>query len=259
MHKPEPIKIMATIRIGYRSALLILLIILGSLLTLIAQRGTMPRRGLPSRITCWWHQRVLQVLGIKVNVYGTAADSATLFVANHLSWLDIHLIGSHLPARFLSKAEVKNWPVFGWLASRAGTLYIPRGRKSASANANRIMQQTLRDDQHVVLFPEGTTSDGNIKRFHGRLMQSAIDAQCLIQPVAIRYPDSQGNPVDTAVLYTGNTTFMESVKNVMAAKNLTAELHFLEPIVPQNRNPEELASYTEEQIKNLFQNYSNHG
>lgn len=251
MHKPKFTKIAEKIRISYRSALLILLIILGSLLTLIVQRGTMPRRGLSSHITCWWHQRVLQIFGIKINVYGTAADSATLFVANHFSWLDIHLIGSHLPARFLSKAEVKDWPVFGWLANRAGTLYIPRGRKSASANANRIMQQTLRDDQHVVLFPEGTTSDGNIKRFHGRLMQSAIDAQCLIQPVAIRYPDSKGNPVDAAVLYTGNTRFMESIKNVMAAQNLTAELHFLEPIDSQNMKPEELASHTEEQIKQL--------
>ncbi len=245
------IKLMPLIRISYRSALLILLIISGSFLTLIVQRGTMPRRGLASHITCWWHQCVLQILGIKVNVCGTAADSATLFVANHLSWLDIHLIGSHIPVRFLSKAEVKDWPLFGWLASRAGTLYIPRGSKSASANANRIMQQTLRDDQHVVLFPEGTTSDGNIKCFHGRLMQSAIDAQCLIQPVAIRYPDSKGNPVDAAVLYTGNTRFMESVKNVMAAKNLTAELHFLEPINPQNMNLMELASYTEERIKKL--------
>lgn len=251
MHKPEFAKIMATIRISYRSALLMLLIILGSLLTLIVQRGTMPRQGLSSRITCWWHQRILQIFGIKVNVYGTATDSATLIVANHFSWLDIHLIGSRLPVRFLSKAEVKDWPVFGWLANRAGTLYIPRGRKSASANAIRIMQQTLCDDQHVVLFPEGTTSDGNIKRFHGRLMQSAIDAQCLIQPVAIRYPDSKGNPVDAAVLYTGNTSFMESVKNVMAAKNITAELHFLEPINPQNMSPVELASQTEEQIKQL--------
>jgi 1-acyl-sn-glycerol-3-phosphate acyltransferase len=242
---------MTMIRISYRSALLILLIILGSLLTLIVQRGTMPRRGLASRLTCWWHQRLLQALGIKVHIYGTAADSATLIIANHLSWLDIHLIGSRLPVRFLSKAEVKDWPVFGWLANRAGTLYIPRGTKSASANANRIMQQTLRDDQHVVLFPEGTTSDGNIKRFHGRLMQSAIDAQCLIQPVAIRYPDNKGNPVDAAVLYTGNTRFMESVKNVMAAKNLTAELHFLEPIDPQNMSPVELASYTEERITTL--------
>ncbi|MDT8452805.1 MAG: lysophospholipid acyltransferase family protein [Gammaproteobacteria bacterium] len=245
------IKLIPLIRIGYRAVLLILLIILGSLLTLILPRGTMPRRGLTSHITCWWHRRVLQILGIKVNSYGTAANSATLFVANHLSWLDIHLIGSRLPVRFLSKAEVKDWPVFGWLASRAGTLYIPRGTKSASANAIRIMQQTLRDDQHVALFPEGTTSDGNIKRFHGRLMQSAIDAECLIQPVAIQYPDSKGNPVDTAVLYTGDTTFMESVKNVMAAKNLTAELHFLEPINPQNMNPVELASYTEERIKKI--------
>lgn len=253
------IKLMPLIRISYRSALLVLIIIAGSFLTLVVQRGTMPRRGLSSRITCWWHQRVLHALGITINIHGTAEDSATLFVANHLSWLDIHLIGSHLPVRFLSKAEVRDWPVFGWLANRAGTLYIPRGSKSASEQANQIMQQTLSDDQHVVLFPEATTTDGNIKRFHGRLMQSAIDAQCLIQPVAIRYPDGNGSPVHAAVLYTGRTSFMQSAINVMAARNLSAELYFLEPINTQNLSRDTLASSAEEQIRNLFSDRSNHG
>lgn len=239
-------------RLLYRGTFLISVIIAGCLLTLFFQKGHMPRDSRSAKITRWWHQRVLRALGIKLSIHGTAADSATLFVANHLSWLDIHLIGSHLPVRFLSKAEVKDWPVFGWLASRAGTLYIPRGSKAASEQANHIMQQTLRDDQHVVLFPEATTSDGNIKHFHGRLMQSAIDAQCLIQPVAIRYPDDAGNGVHAAALYTGNTRFMQSVKNVMSAKNLLAELHFLEPINTQNLSRDELARCAEAQVKNLF-------
>ncbi|MCK5263808.1 MAG: 1-acyl-sn-glycerol-3-phosphate acyltransferase, partial [Gammaproteobacteria bacterium] len=138
----------------------------------------MPRQSLSAKVTCWWHKRILGALGIKISIHGTPSDNTALFVANHLSWLDIHLIGSHLPVRFLSKAEIKDWPIFGWLASKAGTLYIPRGSKTASIEANKIMQQTLLDDQHVVLFPEATTSDGNIRRFHSRLIQSAIDAEC---------------------------------------------------------------------------------
>ena len=239
-------------RIIYRSTFLFTVIITGCLLTVFFQKGHMPRQSLSAKMTRWWHKRVLKTLGIKICVHGTPTDSAALFVANHLSWLDIHLIGSHLPVRFLSKAEVKDWPVFGWLASKAGTLYIPRGSKTASAKANNIMQQTLLDDQHVVLFPEATTSDGNIKRFHSRLMQSAIDAQCLVQPVAIRYPDTRGNTVHEAVLYIGNTTFMQSAKNIMATKSLIAELYFLEPINTQNRTRDELARYAEEQVKALF-------
>lgn len=227
-------------------------IIAGGLITVFFQQGCMPRQSLGAKLARWWHKQVLNTLGVKTVIHGTPSNSACLFVANHLSWLDIHLIGSHLPVHFLSKAEVKDWLVFGWLASKAGTLYIQRGSKTASEKANNIMQQTLLDDRHVVLFPESTTSDGRIKRFHGRLMQSAIDAKCLVQPVAIRYPDGNGNTVHESVLYTGKTTFLQSAKNVMATKNIIAELHFLSPIDTQNKTRDELARYTEEQVKSLL-------
>jgi len=238
-------------RIIYRSALLLIVISTGCLLTAFFQRNTMSRRGIASKITCWWHRRILGVLGIKLNVYGEATNNAALFVANHLSWLDIHVVGSQLPARFLSKAEVKQWPIFGWLASKAGTLYIPRGGRNAAAEANQIMQQALSNNQHVVLFPESTTSDGKIKRFHGRLMQSAIDAQCQLQVVAIRYP-SRERHVHDAVLYTGNTTFIQSVKNVITAKNIVAELHFLEPVEASDKTRDELARFAEQRIGAVF-------
>jgi 1-acyl-sn-glycerol-3-phosphate acyltransferase len=238
-------------RIVYRSGLLLIVISTGCLLTVLFQRNTMSRHGVASKITCWWHKRIIKALGIRINIHGKPLDTAALFTANHLSWLDIHIIGSQLPVRFLSKAEVQNWPVFGWLASKAGTLYIPRGGKNAAAEANQIMQQALRDNQHVVLFPESTTSNGEIKRFHGRLMQSAIDAQCMLQPVAIRYPDSD-QPVHNAVLYVDDITFMQSVKSVLAAKSIVAELHFLEPVTAGDKTRDELARHAEQQVKSLF-------
>lgn len=238
-------------RMIYRSGLLLIVISTGCLLTVLFQRNTMSRQGIASRITCWWHRRIIKTFNIKLKVHGQATGDATLFVANHLSWLDIHVIGSQLPVRFLSKAEVQNWPVFGWLASKAGTLYIPRGGKNAAAKANQIMQQALSKKQHVMLFPESTTSNGEIKRFHSRLMQSAIDAQCLLQPVAIHYPDPDRR-VHNAVLYIDDTTFMQSVKNVLAAKNIVAELHFLEPINAGNKSRDELARHAEQQVRNLF-------
>jgi 1-acyl-sn-glycerol-3-phosphate acyltransferase len=235
----------------YRSSLLLIVISTGCLLTVAFQRNTMSRQGFASKITCWWHKRIIKAFNIKLKVHGQASNEATLFVANHLSWLDIHVIGSQLPARFLSKAEVQNWPIFGWLASKAGTLYIPRGGKNAAAEANQIMQQALSSNQHVALFPESTTSNGEIKRFHGRLMQSAIDAQCLLQPVAIRYPDSD-QMVHNAVLYVDDTTFMQSVKNVLATKTIVAELHFLQPVLASDKTRDELARYAEQQVKNAL-------
>ena len=238
-------------RIIYRSTFLFTAIIAGCLFTPFFQKGHMPRQSMSAKLTCWWHKRVLGALGIKISIHGTPSDITTLFVANHLSWIDIHLIGSHLPVRFLSKAEVKDWPVFGWLASKAGTLYIPRGSKTASIEANKIMQQTLLDDQHVVLFPEATTSDGNIKRFHSRLIQSAIDAECLVQPVAIRYPDENGN-MHEAALYIGDMSVTQSIKNIITTKGIVAELHFLEPIDTQGKSRDELARYAEERVKGVF-------
>jgi len=211
----------------------------------------MPRQSISAKLTCWWHKRILGALGIKISIHGIPSDNTALFVANHLSWLDIHLIGSHLPVRFLSKAEIKGWPIFGWLASKAGTLYIPRGSKTASIEANKIMQQTLLDDQHVVLFPEATTSDGNIKRFHSRLIQSAIDAECLVQPVAIRYPDENGN-MHEAALFIGDMSFMQSIKNIISTKGVVAELHFLEPVDTRGKSRDELARYAEERVKGVF-------
>ncbi len=244
---------MRVARMVYRGTLLLLIISAGSLLTLLFQRGTLPRRGLTSRVTCWWHRRVIAALGIQLRVHGTPCDAATLFIANHVSWLDIHVIGATLPVRFLSKDEVRHWPLFGWLASRAGTLYIPRGGRDAAANANRIMQNALQDDQHVALFPESTTSDGNIKRFHSRLLQSAIDASCKVQPVAIRYPDNAGSPVHAHVLYVGDTSLLQSLKNIISSKGLCAELHFLDAIDTRDQSRDALAKHAEHQVRARLQ------
>lgn len=243
---------MHRVRTLYRSTHLLLIILTGCVLTVFLQRGTMSRHGISSRFTCWWHRRVLAALGIRLRVTGQALDTSCLYLANHLSWLDIHVIGSQLPVRFLSKAEVKHWPVFGWLASRAGTLYIPRGGKHAAARANHIMQRALNAGQSVVLFPESTTTDGNIKRFHSRLMQSALDADCSLQALALRYPDITGGPVHAAVLYVGDMHFMQSVKNILHADNIVAELSFLDAAPSQCNNRDQIARWAEAEIKSVL-------
>ena len=205
---------MPIVRIFYRSIFMCLVIVTGIVLTPFFQKGTMPRNGASSNVTCWWHRRLANAIGIPVRVFGTPCDDATLFVANHISWFDISAIGGILPVRFLSKIEVKHMPVIGWLASRAGTLYIPRGGKAAAESANSVMAGALQKGHHVVLFPEGTTGDGTIKRFHSRLIQSAITAGCIVQPVAIRYPYTNENDVHPAALFIGEITMGQSVKNM---------------------------------------------
>jgi len=119
--------IIKTLRIIIRSILLLLTISIGSFLTLLFQHGTMPTKGLASTITCFFHQSLTTILGIKIKTEGLPNKTATLFVSNHVSWLDIMIIGQIVPVHFLSMIEVKSWPVAGWLATRAGTIYIHRG------------------------------------------------------------------------------------------------------------------------------------
>lgn len=245
---------MTALRFIYRSTFVCIILITGCVGTVFLQKGTMPRQGLSSKFTCWWHKRLANAFGVPVRVYGTPSDEATLFIANHISWFDICAIGGVLPVRFLSKIEVKNTPIIGWLASRAGTIYIPRGDKSASEDANNIMAKALLQDHHVVLFAEGTTGDGNIRRFHSRLIQSAITAGCIIQPVAVRYPKNNQNDLHPAALFVGDTTMGQSVKNVMSATDLVAEVHFLEPIEVTNKNRDELATYAESKVRSVIEN-----
>lgn len=255
---------MHRIRILTRSLSLAVVILSGIALTVILQRGTMPRNGLAARTTSAWHRWASHAIGIDINTHGTPNDSATLYVANHISWFDISALGAHLPLRFLSKAEVQTWPIIGWLASRAGTLYIKRGHH-ASSDAITSMQNALLDDQNVCLFPEGTTTDGQIKRFHSRLIQSAIEAGSMVQPVAIFYPPHQQDKqalrdettstrIHPAVCFTGDTSMKQSFISMLKAKKIRAELHFLKAIDVSGKTRDELAQYCEQQVRNKIEN-----
>ena len=238
-------------RIIYRSTFLFTVIIAGCLFTPFFQKGHMPRRSSGAKMTRWWHKKITQALGVPINTFGSPNNRPTLFIANHISWLDIHAIGSTLAVRFLSKAEVKELPIIGWLASRAGTLYIARGGKSASSLAIQTMTEALKQDQNVILFAEGKTTNGKMKRFHSRLIQSAIDAGCNIQPIAIRYPHHK-QPTHPAAPYFGDMAMSESISNILKAKTLHAEVHFLEVISTLGKSREELARTAEEKVRTII-------
>ena len=247
---------MSKIRIGYKLALLGLVVSTGSVLTVLFQRGTLPPKGIQSYITRWWHRSVAMSIGIPVRVYGMPRKEATLFVSNHISSFDIAALGSVLPVRFLSKIEVKSWPLMGWLATRAGTLYIERGGRKAAVKTNKIMAEALSLKHNVVLFAEGTTTDGNVKRFHSRLMQSAVDSGTFVQPVAIRYPDPDGNKVHPAALYINDTSFADSTKRMLAARQLEVEIYFGEPVSAQYKSRDELARYAEAEVRSLLESHA---
>ena len=145
-------------------------------------------------------------------------------------------------------------PIMGWLASRAGTLYIKRGSKTAAKNAIALMAETLNNNQSIVLFAEGTTNDGSNIRFHSRLAQSAIDANSKVQPIAIIYPSTDGLTTHPDALFTDDVTMGQSFLKILKASTLVAELHFLRPISSAGKTRDELASYAQQQVATTIGN-----
>jgi 1-acyl-sn-glycerol-3-phosphate acyltransferase len=175
----------------------------------------------------WWGEKQLRMLGVKLVVEGTPRPGAKLLVANHISWLDIMAMHAVLPARFISKSEVASWPVVGALVTAGSSLYLQRGRPRDALRVLGVVADALRAGDTVAVFPEGTTSDGTgLLPFHANMLQSAIDAQAPVQPVALRYRDST-NEISPAVAYIGDTSLGQSLWWIACADGLEVKVSFL--------------------------------
>ncbi len=169
-----------------------------------------------------------------------AGTAGKLFVANHISWVDIHALNSVSPLHFVAKSEIRKWPVFGFLATRAGTLFIDRNDRKGAIHIIEALKAHLGEGMNACYFPEGTTTDGtHILPFKGSILQAALSAQTEVIPVAIRYPLSD-HQLDTRMAYAGDTTLLESIRNILGIPNPIVELHFLEPIVAAGQNRQEI-------------------
>lgn len=178
------------------------------------------------RLIAWWSRRLLSVLGIELCHQGQPVQGA-VWVANHHSWCDILLVMAVSPARFLSKQEVAHWPVIGWLAQRAGTLFIKRGQ-GETAQAMRNMAKLVQAGDSVLFFPEGTTTDHSPKPFHARLFALPIELGISVQPLCLSYHDAQGRRNDIA--YVGEQSFIANLWYLLQQDRLQAHIHFLSAV-----------------------------
>ena len=140
----------------------------------------------------WWSTKMLATLGITFERDGTPLDAGGLLAVNHVSWLDIMAVHAVVPrARFVSKADVKSWPLVSRLVDSAGTLYLERERKRDALRVVHVVADALAAGQVVAIFPEGTTSSGHgLLPFHANLLQAAVASGAPVQPVALRFSET---------------------------------------------------------------------
>jgi 1-acyl-sn-glycerol-3-phosphate acyltransferase len=176
----------------------------------------------------WWAIKTLRLLDITLRVEGAPVAGAVLLVANHISWLDIMALHAVCPhARFVSKADVKSWPLMRHLVDAADTLYLERERKRDALRVVHAMAEALKAGDTVAIFPEGTTSDGQaLLPFHANLLQAAIATETPVQPVAIRFSDST-HTISRAVEFVGATTLARSLWRVASGNELVVRVALL--------------------------------
>ena len=193
----------------------------------------------PFRIPQLFHSMVLRMLGISVRIHGQpATTSPVLFVANHASYLDIIVLGAILPTGFVAKSEVAGWPLFGMLARAQNTVFIERRSIRAAAQRSQL-QDYFAKKQNLVLFPEGTSSDGLTSLpFKSSLFsiveESSPDIAITMQPVSVTCTELGGLPLlrEERALYAwyGDMTLAPHLWNVFKHGNFTVEVIFHSPL-----------------------------
>jgi len=204
----------------------------------VAASGLWRHRKLPpnaTRAQCalWLHQtcaRGLHAIDVQLQVEGRLPTSG-LIVSNHLSYLDILCYSAARPCVFVSKAEVERWPIFGRYTRWSGSVFVRRHDRADAARANVSIGDSLEDGVPVVLFPEGTTTDGErVLRFHSTMLQPAIDAAAQVTPCAIHYELDDGDAA-REVCWWGDMSFVLHMLNLLGKKSIRARIVFGDPIV----------------------------
>lgn len=242
--------IFSTIRFFTRLFLLLVLTIFGLLLIAMAL-VLYPKWA--DRLIQFWSRLFCFIVGVSITLENETANAidttfpTSLWVANHQTWLDILILQAYAPVKFVSKAEIRQWPVIGWMAGRAGTVFIERGNKASSEQTVSTLSDYLHAGRHVAVFPEGRTfPDGKVHRFHGRLFQAAIDRNIPIQPAAIRF---EQNGLQSAELaYQDDESLIANLFRILPLSRTRCKLVLLQPLSCRNPARQALANQAQEAI-----------
>jgi 1-acyl-sn-glycerol-3-phosphate acyltransferase len=188
-----------------------------------------------------WSANLIAILGIELRVIGQPLAHG-LLAANHISWLDILAIHAAHFCRFIAKADIKKWPVIGFLTDQSGMLFIERTRRRDAHRVVGDVASCLALGDCVAVFPEGTTSDGRtLLPFHANMIQSAIDAKVSVQPVALSFIDARSGEQSFAPCYVGDESLLKSVWRTLCSPRIAVVVRFGEPLVASGKERRQLA------------------
>ena len=178
----------------------------------------------------WWSRGLLRVFGMRVRGIGTPLAGGTMFVANHVSWIDIVALHSQHMMGFIAKAEIRRWPVIGWITSHGETIYLHRGNADSLGDVMAEMSRRLRAGRAVAAFPEGGTRDGHaLGAFHARIFTAAVDADAPVQPVALCFGERcEAQPV---VAFARGESFVANLLRLLGEPPRPVAVRFLDPIL----------------------------
>ena len=204
-----------------------------------------------SAVRARWCRKALDMLGVQLRVVGVVPTGCHLFAANHISWLDVIAIGAVLPCWYVSKYEIRAWPFFGWMAEANDTLFLRRRSPRAVYRMNAVIRICLQEGESVVVFPEGTTTDGTkVLPFYPALFQPAVDAAMPVMPLAISYLDDTST-VATAVAYIDDDPVWTSLRAVLDAPRTEVRLVLDQALAGEKHKRRELASRSCHAIRSL--------
>lgn len=242
-------------RIVYRSILAAVMVATGiALIVLVLQPARLLvepwRQRIRARTMTLWARGMLKVLGIRRSVTGDRPGRNVLFVANHISWIDIVVLMATAPGIFLAKDDVARWPLIGWMCRQTDTMFLQRGNARALAERIGSVRQALGKRENVFLFPEGTTTTGvEVRSFFPGLFQAAIDSGVAVQPVALSYLEGAGR--SEAVPYVDDNRFVKHFLCLLGTKSLTSRITFLPEISTLGQDRRKLACLSHNLISRL--------
>ena len=223
-------------------------------------------RGILPLIDKWFplifHKLLIWLLSVKIKHEGNKKNSkeCNLFVCNHISYLDIPILGSSIPVRFVAKSEVKDWPIFGFLSKLASTVYIKRVKSDILVQKNKIFD-LLSEGEKLLIFPEATTSDGNrVLRFKSSVFSALENQNFIIQPLVIIYTDINGVPINRwlmpVIAWYGDMELNPHLVTLKDIKFITAKIIYLDCINTNDfADRKDLSKYLEKKINYVYSNY----